>query len=150
MARVSKTTLPALQPGGVAPGVLCGWKLTLTPLHRWGDLWRGCRGAGVPGCCWLGGPHWGGIEAGIAALGLGGGRPCLVVNGSEGLHCILIGNGVSLDTLAIVGVLMQVPVDSCCHGLVLVKHQPKRASGLPHQTRLPEASYCKAASVLLA
>jgi len=35
---------------------------------------------------------------------------------------------------------------------LLVKHQPKRASGPPHRTGLPEASYRKAArlSVLLA
>ena len=33
---------------------------------------------------------------------------------------------------------------------MLVKHQPKRASGPPHRTGLPEAGYRKAASVLLA
>ena len=33
---------------------------------------------------------------------------------------------------------------------VLGKHRPKRASGPPHRTGLPKASYRKAASVLLA
>ena len=33
---------------------------------------------------------------------------------------------------------------------LLGKHRPERASGPPHRTGLPEASYRKAASVLLA
>ena len=71
VVRVSDTTLPALRPGGGAPGVLLGRKLTLIPLRRLGDLRRGCRGAGGLGCCWLEGLRRGVIEAGIAALGGG-------------------------------------------------------------------------------
>ena len=65
-----------------------------------------------------------GVREGLAAAGLGnlvgeeltraciatlgGGRPCLVVDDSERLYSILIGDEVSLDTLPIAGTFAEV------------------------------------------